>query len=58
LKIQLQDFIQVTQTPRIHLQFDHNSREGSEPVVSAQFFSVSFVCADRKAAIKGVHLKE
>lgn len=58
LMIQLQDFVKVTQTPRIHFQFDHNSREGSEPVVSAQFFSVWLVCAKRKAAIKDVHLKE
>src|SRR5436190_14922861 len=58
LKIQLQDFVQVTQTPRIHFQFDHNSRERSEPVVSAQFFSASLVCAEPKAAIKDVHLKE
>ena len=58
LKIQLQDFVQVTQTLRIHFQFDHNSREGSGPAVSAQLFSISLVCTKRKAAIKDVHLKE
>jgi hypothetical protein len=58
LKVQLQDFVEVTQTPRIHFQFDHDSREGSGPVVSAQFFSALLVCAERKAAIKDVHLKE
>jgi hypothetical protein len=58
LKIQLQDFVQVAQTSRIHFQFDHNSREGSEAVVLAQFFSASLVCARRKAAIKEVHRKE
>src|SRR4030095_8598677 len=58
LKIQLQDFFEVTQTSRIHFQFDHDSRERSEPVVSAQFFSALLVCAERKAAIKEVHLKE
>src|SRR5205814_10354562 len=58
LKIQLQDFVQVAQTPRIHFQFDHNSREASGPAVSAQLFSTSLVCNKRKAAIKDVHLKE
>lgn len=58
LKVQLQDFVQVTQTARIHFQFDHNSREGSGAVVSAQLFSISLVCTKRKAAIKDVHLKE
>ena len=58
LKIQLQDFVQVTPTRRIHFQFDHNSQQRSQAVVSAQFFSVWLVCAKRKAAIKDVHLKE
>src|SRR4030095_3208363 len=58
LKIQLQDFVQVAQTLRIYFQFDHNSREGSGPAVSAQLFSISLVCTKRKAAIKDVHLKE
>jgi hypothetical protein len=58
LKIQFQNFVQVTQTPCIHLQFDHNSREGSGQAVSAQLFSISFVCTKRKAAIKDVHLNE
>ena len=58
LKIQLQDFVQVTQTPRIYFQFDHNSSEGSGLAVSAQFLSVLWVCVDCKAAIQDVHLKE
>jgi len=58
LKVQFQDFVQVTQTPRIHFQFDHNSGEGSGRAVSAQLFSISLVCTKRKAAIKDVHLKE
>ena len=41
LKIQLQDFVQVTQTPRIHFQFDHGRRERSGPAVSTQLFSTS-----------------
>jgi hypothetical protein len=58
LKVQLQDFVQVPQTPCIHFQFDHNSRKGSELAVSAQLFSISLVCTKRKAAIKDLHLKE
>jgi hypothetical protein len=58
LKVQFQDFVQVTQTPRVHFQFDHNSRERSGAVVSAQSFSISLVCTKRKGAIKDVHLNE
>jgi hypothetical protein len=58
LKVQLQDFVQVTQPLCIHFQFDHNSREGSGLAVSAQLISISLVCTKRKAAIKDVHLKE
>ena len=58
LKVQLQDFVQVTQTPCIDFQFDHNSRERSGLTVCAQLFSVSLVCTKRKAAIKDVHLNE
>jgi hypothetical protein len=58
LKIQLKDFVQVAQTPRIHFQFDHNILERSQPIVSAQFFSVGLVCVRRKAAIKDGALKE
>jgi hypothetical protein len=58
LKVQFQDFVQVTQTPRVHFQFDHNSRERSGAAVSAQLFSNWLVCTKHKAAIKDVHLKE
>jgi hypothetical protein len=58
LKVQVQDFIQVTQTSRVDFQFDHNSRKSSGRVVSTQLFSIALVCTKRKAAIKDVHLKE
>jgi hypothetical protein len=58
LKIQLKDFVQIAQTPRIHFQFDHNILERSEAIVSAQFFSVGLVCVQRKAAIEDGALKE
>jgi hypothetical protein len=58
LKIQLQDFVQVTQTPGIHFQFDHDSREGSGRPIATQSFTVSPVCTERKAAIQDVHTKQ